>query len=57
MKEAALLFAAKEGWKDVLQHFEKAHDATNRRYLVDAYEKLKDKEAILRMEEKEEDPE
>jgi hypothetical protein len=37
LREKAIIFAAKEGWWDLVELFEKAKDAVNRRYVFDMY--------------------
>ena len=57
IREAAILFAQDQGWNDVVQHYEKASDGTNREYVIHAYEALQDVKGILRVEATETNPE
>lgn len=56
VKEEAIETAKYLGWTDVLEEYEDAPDADNRRYVADAYQYLRESGPLLRMAEAEENP-
>jgi hypothetical protein len=57
VKEKAINLAGHEGWTEVLRAHEKDFDFTNRKYVILAWERLGDVDAIRRMESVETHPE